>query len=412
VREVVFLACFFLDWTAGFFYGCFIQRGMTNQPMSVQEIESILPAGSYYFSGNEAATEGALAAGCRYYGGYPITPSSEIMERIAVRLKEVGGVFMQMEDEIASICSVIGAVWAGAKAMTATSGPGFSLMQEAIGYAAFTETPLVIVDVQRAGPATGQATRVASGDHMQAKWGSHGDYQIITFSPWSVQEMYDQTIEAFNLAEQYRVPVFLMAEEAVGHLRERMDVRRRVKIVDRLKKKGVPPFGTSEDDGVPPMPAFGEGENLLVTGSTHNDVGIRKTDDGNVHEKLVVRINNKILKHRDTIIQSEAHSLDDADVVVISYGFTARSALFAVQALRKEGKKVGLLRLKTVWPFAEQLVQDLGKKAKKILVPEMNLGQVYGEILKYADCDVVSYCQTNGEIIHPHSIMEQVRSLL
>ena len=380
--------------------------------MTPHETDSLLPAGSYYFSGNEAATEGALAAGCRYYGGYPITPSSEIMERIAVRLKEVGGVFMQMEDEIGSICSVIGAVWAGAKAMTATSGPGFSLMQEAIGYAAFTETPLVIVDVQRAGPGTGQATRVGSGDHMQAKWGSHGDYQVIALSPWSVQEMYDQAIEAFNLAEQYRVPVFLMAEEAVGHLRERMDVKPEVKVVNRGKKKGAPPFGTPEDDGVPPMPSFGEGENLLVTGSTHNEVGIRKTDDGKAHEKLVIRINNKILKHRQSIIQTEAFSLDDAEVVVMAYGFTARSALFAVERLRKQGTKVGLLRLKTIWPFAEQLVREVGKKPRKIFVPEMNRGQIAGEILKYADCDVVSYCQTDGEIIHPHKIMEQVRSLL
>ena len=379
--------------------------------MNIQEIDSLLPAGSYYFSGNEAATEGAIAAGCRYYGGYPITPSSEIMERIAVRFKEVGGVFMQMEDEIASICSVIGAVWAGAKAMTATSGPGFSLMQEAIGYAAFTETPLVIVDVQRAGPGTGQATRVGSGDHMQAKWGSHGDYQVITLCPWSVQEMYDQTIEAFNMAEQYRVPVFLMAEEAVGHLRERMDVNPRVRVANRLKKKGAPPFGTDEDDGVPPMPSFGEGENLLVTGSTHNEVGIRKTDDGRVHEALVARINNKILKHRERIIQTEAHSLDDADVVVISYGFTARSALYATERLRQEGRKVGLLRLKTIWPFADQVIHEVGKKAKKIFVPEMNRGQIAGEILKYAECEVFSYCQTDGEIIHPHTIMEQVRSL-
>jgi len=379
--------------------------------MVFREIESTLPAGSYYFSGNEAATEGAIAAGCRYYGGYPITPSSEIMERIAVRLKEVDGVFMQMEDEIASICSVIGAVWAGAKAMTATSGPGFSLMQEAIGYAAFTETPLVIVNVQRAGPGTGQATRVGSGDHMQAKWGSHGDYQVIALSPWSVQEMYDQTIEAFNLAEQYRVPVFLMAEEAVGHLRERMDVKPRVRIVNRIKKKGAPPFGTPEDDGVPPMPSFGEGENLLVTGSTHNEMGIRKTDDGKAHERLVVRINKKILRHRQEIIQTEAYSVDEADVVVISYGFTARSALFAVERLRKEGKKVGLLRLKTIWPFPEEVIREVGKKTKKIFVPEMNRGQMAGEILKYAEGDVFSYCQTDGEIIHPHKIMEQVRSL-
>ena len=380
--------------------------------MSFREIDSLLPPGSYYFSGNEAATEGALAAGCRYYAGYPITPSSEIMERIAFRLKEVGGVFMQMEDEIASICSVIGAAWAGAKAMTATSGPGFSLMQEAVGYGAFTETPLVIVDVQRAGPCTGQATRVGSGDHMQAKWGSHGDYQVIEVSPWSVQEMYDLTIDAFNLAEQYRVPVFLMGEEAVGHLRERMDVRPRVSAFDRAKKKGAPPFGTGEEDGVPPMPSFGEGEKLLVTGSTHDAFGIRKTDDPVAHDKLVSRINKKILNHREQIIQTESRHLEDATCAVVAYGFTARSALFAVNRLREEGVKAGLLRLKTIWPFPDLLFQELGKKVGKIFVPEMNRGQVAGEIMKYANCDVVPYIQTNGEIIEPHTIIRGVRELL
>ncbi|MBN2033233.1 MAG: 2-oxoacid:acceptor oxidoreductase subunit alpha [Deltaproteobacteria bacterium] len=379
--------------------------------MPFRETESLLPSGSYYFSGNEAATEGALAAGCRYYAGYPITPSSEIMERIAVRLKELKGVFMQMEDEIASICSVIGAVWAGAKGMTATSGPGFSLMQEGIGYGAFTETPMVVVDIQRAGPCTGQATRVGSGDHQQAKWGSHGDYQVIALSPWSVQEMYDLTIDAFNLAEQYRVPVFLMGEESVGHLRERMDVRPKVTVFDRAKKKGTPPFGMVEEDGVPPMPCFGEGEKLLVTGSTHNDAGIRKTDDPLVHEKLVSRINNKVLNHREEIIQTESYYVDDATCLVVSYGFTARSALYAVNKLRGEGGRVGLLRLKTIWPFPDQVIRVLGKKAGKIYVPEMNRGQVAGEIMKYADCDVVPYFQTNGEIIDPRTIINQVRSL-
>jgi 2-oxoglutarate ferredoxin oxidoreductase subunit alpha len=380
--------------------------------MAFRQIDSLLPPGSYYFSGNEAATEGALAAGCRYYAGYPITPSSEIMERIAVRLKEVDGVFMQMEDEIASICSVIGAAWAGAKAMTATSGPGFSLMQEAVGYGAFTETPLVIVDIQRAGPCTGQATRVGSGDHMQAKWGSHGDYQVIELSPWSVQEMYDLTIDAFNLAEQYRVPVFLMGEEAVGHLRERMDVRPRLNVFDRMKKKGAAPFGSSEDDGVPPMPSFGEGENLLVTGSTHDEFGIRKTDDPVAHEKLVSRINKKILNHKEQIIRTESYHVEEAECAVVAYGFTARSALYAVNKMRKEDAKVGLVRLTTIWPFPDPVFQELGKKVGKIFVPEMNRGQVAGEIMKYADCDVISYIQTNGEIIDPHTIIKEVRGLL
>jgi len=377
-----------------------------------KEIDSALSPGTYYLSGNEAVVEGAIAAGCRYYGGYPITPSSEIMERISVRFEEINGVFMQMEDEIASICSVIGAVWAGAKAMTATSGPGFSLMQEAIGYAAITETPLVIVDIQRAGPGTGQATRVASADLMQAKWGSHGDYQIIALSPWSVQEMYDLTIEAFNLAEHYRVPVFLMGEEAVGHLRERIDVSPTIRICDRRKEPGAPPFGTRADDGVPPMPAFGEGERLLVTGSTHNEFGIRKTDDPVAQSKLVTRINNKILKNREEIIRADTYHLDDAKVVVLAYGFTARSALFAVNELRRDGKRVGLLRLKTMWPFADRIIREIDGSVEKIFVPEMNMGQIIGEVMKYSRSEVIPYNQTDGEVIHPHRIMEEVRKLI
>ena len=380
--------------------------------MSLKVIDSTFPAGHYYFSGNEAVAEGAIAAGCRYYAGYPITPSSEIMERISVRFQDVHGVFMQMEDEIASICSVIGAVWAGAKAMTATSGPGFSLMQEGIGYAALTETPLVIVNIQRAGPGTGQATKVASGDLMQAKWGSHGDYQVIALSPWSVQEMYDQTIDAFNLAEQYRVPVFVIGDEAIGHLRERVEVKATLTVFNREKKKGAPPFGTNQNDGIPPMPSFGEGEKLLVTGSTHNEIGIRKTDDPEVHSKLVNRINKKILNNRESIIQTDSYHLEDAEVIVVSYGFTARSALFAIEQLRKEGKSVGLLRLKTIWPFADEIIHDIGQKAKKIFVPEMNRGQIIGEVMKYAPCEVIPYNQTNGEIIHPHRIINEVRRLV
>lgn len=370
----------------------------------------LLP-GTYYFSGNEAVAEGAIAAGCLYYGGYPITPSSEIMERISVRFKEIGGTFMQMEDEIASICSVIGAVWAGAKAMTATSGPGFSLMQEGIGYAALTETPLVIVDIQRAGPGTGQATKVASADLMQAEWGSHGDYQIIAISPWSVQEMYDQTINAFNLAERYRVPVFVMGDEAIGHLRERVDIKEKIEIFDRVKRPGNPPFGTKDKDGIPPMPTFGEGERLLVTGSTHDDFGFRKTDDPTVHSTLVNRINDKVVNNREKIIQTESYYLDDAKIIVVSYGFTARSSLFAVDALRAEGKKVGLFRLKTIWPFADKEIQKIDGNTIKFFIPEMNRGQVAGEIRKHIKGDVVMYNQTNGEIIHPSNIMHELRKL-
>jgi 2-oxoglutarate ferredoxin oxidoreductase subunit alpha len=220
--------------------------------MTSKWTRSTLSKGMHYFSGNEAAAEGAIASGCRFYAGYPITPSSELMERMAARLPEVGGVFIQMEDEIASISAVIGASWAGAKAMTATSGPGFSLMQEALGYAAFTETPCVVVDVQRAGPCTGQATRVGSGDIMQAKWGSHGDYQVIALSPWSVQEMYDLTLRGFNLSERYRVPTFVMAEEAVGHLRENMLIPAKVEVWNRKKAKGKAPLGPRRTMGFLP----------------------------------------------------------------------------------------------------------------------------------------------------------------
>jgi 2-oxoglutarate ferredoxin oxidoreductase subunit alpha len=374
-------------------------------------VKSPFPKGSHYLSGNEAAAEGAIAAGCRFYAGYPITPSSEIMERMAVRLREVGGIFIQMEDEIASISAVIGASWAGAKAMTATSGPGFSLMQESIGYAAFTETPCVIIDVQRAGPCTGQATRVGSGDIMQAKWGSHGDYQVIVLSPWSVQEMYDLTLRVFNLSERVRVPAFILADEAVGHLRESISINAKVEVWDRKKAKGGSPFGTEEEEGVPPMPAFGEGERLLVTGSTHDELGFRKTDDPEAHAKLVGRINKKILDHRKTVVETEDYFLEDSEMAVIAYGFTARTSLYVVKRLRKEGIRIGLLRLKTLWPFPEEAVVGLGKKVKKVVVPEMNLGQVAGELKKYCSCEVIPIGQINGEVIRPETIMDVLQKI-
>lgn len=374
--------------------------------------KNILPPGNYYFSGNEAIAEGAIAAGCNYYGGYPITPSTEIMERIAVRFPDTGGVFVQMEDELGAIGSVIGASWAGAKAMTATSGPGFSLMQESIGYAVVTETPILVVNVQRAGPSTGQATRVGSGDIMQTKWGSHGDYQVIALYPWSVQEAYDLTIQAFNMAEKYRVPVFLLTEEAIGHLRERIEINGNTEIINRKKKPGSAPFGTEEDDGVPPMPTFGEGEKLLITGSTHDEYGIRQGTSPSVQAKLTARLNNKILNNRGKIIEYETYHLEEADLLVIAYGFTARSSLFAIEQLRQQGKKVGMLRLKTLWPFADSVIKEIGAKVRQILVPEMNRGQVAGEVMKYVGGDVISYAQTNGEIIHPATITEQIRRLL
>jgi len=379
--------------------------------MPSEWIKAPLRKGVYYLSGNEASAEGALAAGCRFYAGYPITPSSELMERIAFRLREVGGVFIQMEDEIASISAVIGASWAGAKAMTATSGPGFSLMQESIGYAAFTETPCVIVDVQRAGPCTGQATRVGSGDIMQAKWGSQGDYQVIALAPWSVPEMYELTIQAFNLSERYRVPTMVLADEAVGHLRENISVGAKVNVCNRKKQKGGSPFGTEEEDGVPPMPCFGEGERLLVTGSTHDPTGFRKTDDPEAHAKLVERINKKILRNRSRIVETERYFLEDSEIAVIAYGFTARTSLYAVKRLRKEGLKVGLLRLKTLWPFPEEAIVELRERVKKVVLPEMNQGQVAGEVKKFYPGEMISLRQTNGEIIRPEKIITALRKV-
>ena len=365
-----------------------------------------------YLMGNIACAEAAIIAGCRFYGGYPITPSSEIMERMASRLGEVGGTFIQMEDEIASICAVIGASWAGLKAMTATSGPGFSLMQEAIGYAAWTETPCVIVDIQRAGPCTGQATKVGSGDIMQARYGSHGDYTPIALSPWSVQEIYDMTIRAFNLAERFRVPAFVMSDEAVGHLRENVRLHEDLGIAQRKKKPGAAPFGTDDPDGVPPMPSFGEGENLMVTGSTHDPWGFRKVDHPDTHARLVERINRKIDSGRKDIIEVETYAMDDARAAVVAYGFTARSAVAAVKSVRKGGGKVGLVRLKTLWPFPDRELDSCLGGVEKVLVPEMNRGQVAMMVRGCCGAEVIHYGQTNGKVIELETIEEELRKLI
>ncbi|HSH71108.1 MAG TPA: 2-oxoacid:acceptor oxidoreductase subunit alpha [Deferrisomatales bacterium] len=377
--------------------------------MSFETMPSLMAPGDYYLSGNEAAAEGALAAGCDFYGGYPITPSSEVMEHIAKRFGELGRTFVQMEDEIGSLCSALGAAWAGAQAMTATSGPGLSLMMEALGYAAFTETPVVIIDVQRAGPCTGQATRVGAGDIMQVKWGSHGDYQVIALAPWSVQEMYEMTAECFRLAETYRVPTILLAEEAVGHLHERVRIPPSVSVARRNRDPKAPPFGIDAPDGVPPMPCFGDGAKLMVTGSTHDARGYRKTEDGAAHERLVNRINRKVLDRRAEICRTEEYFLGDARYALVAYGFTARSSLHAVKQLRAQGLPVGLLRLQTLWPFPVEAVADLGHRVECLLVPEMNLGQVEGEVRKHVGCRVEGFHQVNGEVIHPDRLAAWVK---
>jgi 2-oxoglutarate ferredoxin oxidoreductase subunit alpha len=296
--------------------------------------------------------------------------------------------------------------------MTATSGPGFSLMMEMFGYAAFTETPLVVVNVQRAGPGTGQATHIGSGDVLQVKFGSHGDILPIALSPWSVQEMYDLTIRAFNLAERYRVPTYVMSDEGVGHLRESVVYHDDFEVVTR--RPGAPgdePFDTQEPDGVPPMPAFGEGANLLITGSTHDGRGFRRIDHPAVHDRLVRRLTSKIVNHHEDIVRVEGYHLPDAELAVVAYGFTARAAWAAVRRLRARGVKVGLLRLQTLWPFPTREVAALGARVKRILFPELNLGQLALVAGAATPTEVVSLTQVNGVAISPDTIQERLEAL-
>lgn len=383
---------------------------MLNQ-QSLTYISSILEPGRYFMQGDEACAEGAIAAGCNYYAGYPITPASEIMEHICRRFAQLPGrVFIQMEDEIASIASVLGASWAGARAMTATSGPGLSLMLENIGYAIITETPCVVVDVQRAGPSTGQATRPAQGDVMQARWGAHGDYEMIVISPWSVQETYEETIRAFNLADRFRVPVILLMDEGVGHLRENLTVPAETPIFRRWKDSSRPPFGDAE---VPPMPAFGEGARLLVTGSTHDAWGYRRTSSPQAQAQLVERLVNKILNHRKEIERTNTYYCDEdeLDILLIAFGFTARSALGAVRQARAADIRAGLLRLTTLWPFPQSTIAAVGKRARRVMVPEMNHGQMLREVQRVIP-QAVGYHRTDGEVITMPELCEAMRKEL
>ncbi len=363
-----------------------------------------------FMLGDEACSYGALFAGCNFFGGYPITPASEVAEVMARELPNVDGYYIQFEDELASIGACIGAAWAGAKAMTATSGPGFSLMQENIGYAVMTETPVVIVDVQRSGPSTGQATKAAQGDVMQARWGTHGDHNIIALAPNSVQECFEMMIECFNLSEEYRTPVILLTDGEIGHLREKLTFPKLqdVETVDRPRPKqpGELPFGGRL---IPPFVEFDSGENVHVTGSTHKEDGMRDVESQPVHAKLISRIYKKIEANRDKIIDVEEKFLDEVDIAVVSYGATARPALGAVLKARRASslkKKVGMLRLKTIWPFPRKEIARLGKKADIILVPEMNLGQISREIERFVNtdkCKVISVSKIGGIV---HSIDE------
>ena len=363
-----------------------------------------------FIQGNLACVEGALKAGCDFFAGYPITPSTEIMAAMARRMPEMGRSFIQMEDEIASIAAVIGAAWSGARAMTATSGPGLTLMLENIGYAYATETPCVIVDIQRAGPGTGQATRPAQGDVMQARFGASGDYESITLAPWSAQEMFEMTARAFSLAQQYRMPVFVFADELVGHIYETVDTDRPVEEARTHPKSDAPPFGIAETCEMTPMPRFGTGRKLLVTGSTHDEWGYRCTTEPEVQGRLVERITKKVARDRTKLAETEAFNINDAEIALVSFGFSARSSHAAMTIARDKGRKVGLLRLKNLWPFPQDTIGKLGASVKKIIVVEMNRGMVRREVERFSAAEVIGCHKTTGDAIRPEEIVEAIEN--
>jgi 2-oxoglutarate ferredoxin oxidoreductase subunit alpha len=373
--------------------------------------------GTHFLDGDQACTEGALAAGSRFSAGYPITPSTEIVERFAQRVPLIGGLFIQMEDELASSIAIQGAVWAGAKAFTVTSGPGFSLMMEHIGYAAMTETPLVIVNVQRGGPSTGLPTLPGQADMMQARWGSHGDYEIIALSPCSPQECFDLTVDAFNLAEKYRTPVLVMMDECVGHMTEKVVIPRaeEIEIVPRRFARPASeeylPY-RAEADGVPPMARAGEGYHFHITGLTHDEHGYPAMN-AETQQKLVRRLVEKIRGNADAIVRYEEHRLDDAEVVVVAYGISARVALRAVQLARQQGIAAGLLRPIVVWPFPEKRIRELAAHpgVRGFVVPELNLGQIALEVERCAGSRVPTRLLPHGggTVHRPEEVLEAIR---
>ena len=379
------------------------------------------PVGAVDFiQGDEAIARAAILAGCRFYAGYPITPASEIFEAMSIYMPLVDGVSIQMEDEIGSIAAVIGASWAGAKSMTATSGPGFSLMMENLGYAIMTETPLVLVNVQRSGPSTGQPTLAAQGDLMQAIWGTHGDHSLIVLSPATVQEAFDMTIKAFNLAEKYRTPVILLTDAEVGHMRERVyaphpdELELIYRKLPANEEEANYPFGDIHGDLVPPMPVFGKGHHTYVTGLTHDEKGRPKTVQSEIHEKLIKRIVEKIEKNKKDIVDYEGYELEDAEIAIISFGIVARSAMRAVKELRKKGIKAGLLKLNVLWPFDFELIERIAERVEKIYVAEMNLGQLYHMVKEGANgkAPVELIPKIGGEIHTPKEIIERIKDNL
>jgi 2-oxoglutarate ferredoxin oxidoreductase subunit alpha len=373
-----------------------------------------------FWQGNKAIAMGGIDAGCRFFAGYPITPSTEIAEVMAEELPKRGGKFIQMEDEIGGIAAAIGGSIAGKKSMTGTSGPGFSLKQELLGYAYISEIPLVCVDIQRGGPSTGLPTKVSQGDVMQARWGTHGDHATIAYAPSSVQECYNLTVKAFNMAERFRQPVLIMADEVIGHMRERIEIpdAASIEIVDRKKPKCPPkdfiPYLADEEDDIPPMAAFGDGYHWHVTGLTSNDWGF-PTNNSEEIDKKIGRILRKVDRFRDDVVEYAAETCEDAEILVVSYGCVARSALRAVRELRKRGVKAGHFRPITIWPFAgdelEKIVSDHG--IKHVIVPELNMGQLFLEIDRVIHGRAKTHLKTllNGELFKPAQIMSYIEEV-
>ena len=368
--------------------------------------------------GNEACAEGAIAAGVRFFAGYPITPSTEIAESMAKLLPKVGGKFVQMEDEIASMGAILGASLAGQKVLDATSGPGFSLKQELIGYAACAEIPAVLVNVQRVGPSTGQPTSPSQGDVMQARWGTHGDHGTICYAPASVQECYEIAIKAFNAAERYRQPVLIMSDEIIGHMREKVLVPKidPSKLVDRKRPTDIPekfvPYRPDPKDDLPCMASFGDGYTWHITGLTHNDWGF-PTNNADEIEKKMKRLMRKIDRFRDDIVEYETVYADDAEVIVLAYGSVARSSLRAVHEARNRGIKAGFFRPITLWPFPDKELEKLARKVKTIIVPELNCGQMVLEVERavHGKAKVVAHNLVNGELFKPEEILAVIEEV-
>jgi len=376
-------------------------------------------SGTYFIDGDVAAAYGAAAAGCKFLAGYPITPSTEAAEAFAKLAPRVGALFIQMEDELASIAAVVGASWSGKKSMTITSGPGFSLMMEGIGFGAAIETPFVIINIQRGGPSTGLPTLTSQSDFMQARWGSHGDYEIIALAPDSPQENFDFVIKAFNLAEKYRVPVMVMSDECVGHMTEKVVVPEasEIEVEPRRIYKGPKdqyvPF-RPDKDLVPKMVKAGNGYQLYITGLTHDEKGyplLKKDFRTNPRNSTAKRLVDKIRKNKDKIIETQEENLEDAEIVVISYGITSRVAIRGIEKARKYGIKVGSLRLITVWPFPDQMISELSKKVKGFVVPEINYGQIAYEVERCAhgNANVILVPHGGGSVHNPDDIFEAIK---